>query len=137
LTGRSTRASSGIAPQGVLASIRLAAQCHCVPVNSDVDMAATANHPGFAGGILQWWPAAPLFLVMVAGYLSGDAEIVVSLFLFDLFPGYSAWCAFGVLLALLVPKPLDRIALWSNLVVGVLTGIPFALISMGVAHLHF
>jgi len=34
-TGRSTRTRSGIAPRGVLVSIRLAAQCRCVPVNSD------------------------------------------------------------------------------------------------------
>ena len=36
LTGRSTRTRSGIAPQGVLVSVRLAAQCHCMLVNSDV-----------------------------------------------------------------------------------------------------
>jgi hypothetical protein len=36
LTGRSTRTRSGIAPQGVLLSVRLAPQCRCVPVNSDV-----------------------------------------------------------------------------------------------------
>ena len=36
LTGRSTRTRSGIAPQGVLMSVRLAAQCHCMLVNSDV-----------------------------------------------------------------------------------------------------
>lgn len=36
LTSRSTRTRSGIAPQAVRGSIRLAAQCHCVPVNSDV-----------------------------------------------------------------------------------------------------
>ena len=36
LTGRSTRTRSGIAPQAVPGSIRPAAQCRCVPVNSDV-----------------------------------------------------------------------------------------------------
>jgi hypothetical protein len=36
LTGRSTRTRSGIAPPGVLVCVRLVAQCHCVPVNSDV-----------------------------------------------------------------------------------------------------
>src|SRR5215210_2273843 len=36
LTGRSTRTRSGIGPRGLLVSVRLAAQCRCVPVNSDV-----------------------------------------------------------------------------------------------------
>ena len=36
LTGRSTRTRSSIAPQGVLVSVHPAAQCRCVPVNSDV-----------------------------------------------------------------------------------------------------
>jgi hypothetical protein len=36
LTSRSTRTRSGIAPRSVLVSVRLAAQCRCVPVNSDV-----------------------------------------------------------------------------------------------------
>jgi hypothetical protein len=36
LTIHSTRTRSGIAPRSVLVSVRLAAQCPCVPVNSDV-----------------------------------------------------------------------------------------------------
>src|SRR4051812_39245460 len=36
LTGRSTRTRSGIAPRGVLVSVRLAAQCRCAPVCSEV-----------------------------------------------------------------------------------------------------
>ena len=41
LTGRSTRTRSGIAPQAVPGSIRPAAQCRCVPVNSDVSLRKT------------------------------------------------------------------------------------------------
>ena len=46
LTGRSTRTRSGIAPRSVLVSVRLAAQCRCVPVNSNVKthMPTPANY---------------------------------------------------------------------------------------------
>lgn len=78
-----------------------------------------------------------MFFMMGARFLSGDLEILASLVLLDFFPGYSIWCAFGALITLFAPKPLDRTALWSNLVVGVLTAIPFVLISMGFAHVRF
>jgi hypothetical protein len=46
LTGRSTRTRSGIAPRAVRGSIRLAAECHCVPVTSNLraQLDSARNH---------------------------------------------------------------------------------------------
>jgi hypothetical protein len=61
LTGRSTRTRSGIAPRSVLVSVRLAAQCRCVPVNSDVRPRNGAS---------------PHFLDLICGHGSGRRRVL-------------------------------------------------------------
>jgi hypothetical protein len=78
-----------------------------------------------------------MILMMAAGLFSHKLGAGAALILLVIFPGYSVWCGFGALIALFAPKPLDRAALGSNLVVGVLTAIPFVLISMDAVHVHF